>query len=130
MHRFAVALLLILPIVPACVENSARGSEKRRATLIEVHSQPRCYGLDCPPWPVQPELAFCFREGDRYHTAIPRPWGVPWVNKAKRLLAMQGTSVEIVVTETEIRVLAPQVEVRLKVVHNDPVFKVDACNHA
>jgi hypothetical protein len=126
---FRSTTLLVVMLV-ASVSSQGGGSEKRKAILIETHSTPRCYGLDCPPWAVTPELYFCFQEGDRYHTAIPRPWEVPWTNKAKRLLAMQGQSFEIVVTEKEIRVLAPQVDVRLKVVHNDEVFQLDACNHA
>jgi hypothetical protein len=77
-----------------------------------------------------PDLDFCFQVGNTYHTAISRPRGFPWANSAKRLLALQGQSVEIVVTDKEISVAGPQVKVRLKVVHNDPVFKLDACNHA
>jgi len=123
-----IALLVTLAVASVSFQDG--DSERRKAILIETHSTPRCYGLDCPPWPVPPELYFCFQEGAEYHTGIPRPWGVPWANKAKRLLALQGQSVEIIVTKTEIRVLAPQVDVRLKVVHNNAVFKLDACNRS
>ncbi len=109
---------------------SADNSEKKKAILVETHSAPRCDGLDCPPWPTPPDLDFCFQVGDKYHTATSHPSGLPGANTAKRLLPLEGQSVEIVVTDKEISVAAPKVYVRLKVVHNDAVFKLDACNHA
>jgi hypothetical protein len=109
---------------------SADSSEKKKAILVETHSAPRCYGLDCPPWPTPPDLDFCFQAGDTYYTAISHPSGLPGANRAKKLLTLQGQSVEIVVTDKEISVAAPQVNVRLKVAYNNRVFKLDACNHA
>ncbi len=121
-------LLVSLSLLTQAV--SADNSEKKKAILVDAYSAPRCYGLDCPPWRTAPNADFCFQVGDTYHTAISRPWGFPWSNSTKNLLALQGQSVEIVVTDKEISVAAPQVNMRLKVVHNDPVFKLDACNHA
>ena len=109
---------------------SAEKSEREKAILVETYSVPRCHGLDRPPWHTPPNLDFCFQVGDTYHTAISRPWGFPRDNSAKRLLALQGRSVEVVITDKEITVSAPEVNVRLNLVHNDPVFNVDACNHA
>jgi hypothetical protein len=74
-------------------------------------------------------LDFCFQVGDKYYAAKPRPWGVPWSTKGKRLQALQGQSVEVVVTQRDIIVIAPQVKVRLKLVHGNEVFSLDACNH-
>src|ERR1039458_10744189 len=119
-----VSLFLLTQLI------SAEKPERKKAILVETYSAPRCHGLDCPPWHTPPNLDFCFQVGDTYHTAISRPWGFPWANSAKRLLALQGRSVEVVITDKEITVAAPEVNVRLKVVHNDPVFNVDACNHA
>jgi hypothetical protein len=108
---------------------SANRAEGTGAILVETRSTPRCYGLDCPPWHTPPYLDLCFQVGDTYHVAIFRPWGFPWADKTKRLLALQGQSVGIIVTDKEINIVAPQVKVRLKVAHNDSVFKLDACNH-
>ena len=110
-------------------QDSESTSKTQKAILVEVRSTPRCYGLDCPPFPVPPELDFCFQAGDKYYAAKPRPWGAPWSAKSKRLLALQGQSVDIVVTEREIRVVVPQGTVRLKLVHNNNAFNLDACNH-
>jgi hypothetical protein len=96
--------------------------------LVETHSTPRCYGLDCPPWPMPPNLDFCFQVGDTYHVAVSHLWGFHWTNKAKGLLELQGHSVEIIVSDKDIDVMDPRV--RLRVVHNDSVFKLDPCNHA
>jgi hypothetical protein len=102
---------------------------KRKATLVETHSKPGCYGLDCPPWPTAPNIAFCFQVGDAYYTATDRSWGLSWANKAIKLRALQGQSVDIVVTDGEIKVISPKVKVRLWVVHNYPLFKLDGCRH-
>jgi hypothetical protein len=126
--RRALWLLVSLFLLTEVI--SADNSERKKAILVETHSAPRCYGLDCPPWPTSPDLDFCFQVGDTYHTATSHPSGLPGANTAKRLLPLQGQSVEIVVTDKEISVATPKVNVHLKVVHNDPVFKLDACNRA
>jgi hypothetical protein len=126
--RRVLWLLVSLSFVTQLI--SADNSEKKKAILVEAYPAPRCYGLDCPPWHTPPNLDFCFQVGDAYHAAIYRTWGFLGSRTPRRLLALQGQSVEIVITDKEISVAAPQVNVRLKVVHNDPVFKLDACNHA
>jgi len=55
--------------------------------------------------------------------------GVPWAKNAEKLESLRGQSVEIILGDKEIRVLAGRTTVRLKIVHNDSVFQVDACNH-
>ena len=108
---------------------AADNQEKKKATLVETLSQPRCHGLDCPPWPTAPNIAFCFQVGDAYYTATDRSWGISWANKAMKLQALQGQSVAIAVTDEEIKVLGPKVKVRLWVVHNYSLFKLDGCKH-
>jgi hypothetical protein len=108
---------------------AADNQEKKRATLVETRSEPRCYGLDCPPWPTAPNMAFCFQVGDAYYTATDRSWGISWANRAIKLRALQGQSVDIVVTDEEIKVLGPKVKVRLWVEHGDSLFKLDRCKH-
>lgn len=108
---------------------AADNQEKRKATLVETHSEPRCYGLDCPPWPTAPNIAFCFQVGDAYYTATDRSWGLSWANKAMKLRALQGQSVDIVITDREIKVIGPKVKVRLWVAHNYSLFKLDGCKH-
>ena len=112
-------------VVSGLVAADSQGTKK--ATLVETHSEPRCNGLDCPPWPTAPNIAFCFQVGDAYYSATDRSWGISWANKAKKLQALQGESVDIVVTEEEIKVVSPKVKVRLWVVHNYSLFKVDGC---
>ncbi|HSZ62071.1 MAG TPA: hypothetical protein VK828_09745 [Terriglobales bacterium] len=108
---------------------AADNQEKRKATLVETHSEPRSYGLDCPPWPTASNIAFCFQVGDAYYTATDRSWGLSWANKAMKLRALQGQSVDIVITEREIKVIGPEVKVRQSVAHNYSLFKLDACKH-
>lgn len=50
---------------------SANKSEQKTAVLVEAYSMPRCNGLDCPPWPVPPDIDFCFQVGGAYYTGYP-----------------------------------------------------------
>ncbi len=109
-------------------QTSADTSQRKKAILVETFSMSRCHGLDCPPWPMPRDIDFCFQIGDRFYAAISRPLGVPWAKNAEKL-ALRGKSVEIILGDKEIRVLAGRTTVRLKIVHNDSVFQVDACNH-
>src|SRR5205085_12140383 len=108
---------------------AAGSQEPRKATLVETQSEPRCHGLDCPPWSNAPNIAFCFQAGDAYYTATDRSWGLSWGNKAMKLRALQGQSVDIVVIDEELKVISPSVRVRLWVVHNYSLFKLDGCKH-
>jgi hypothetical protein len=123
--RWLFSLVVVLFVSSGLV--AADTQEKKKAILVETHSQPRCYGLDCPPWPTAPNIAFCFQVGDAYYTATDRSWGISWANKARKLRALQGQSVDIVVTDEEITVVGPRVKLRLWVVHNYSLFKVDGC---
>ena len=90
----------------------------------------RCHGLDCLPWHTPIDSDFCFQSGNTFYAAISRPWDLPWANKkAERLLDMKGQSVEIVVYDKEITVFAAGTTVRLKMVHKDIAFRLDACTH-
>src|SRR4029077_1620451 len=126
--RWLFSLFLGLFVLSGLV--AADNQEKKRATLVETRSEPHCYGLDCPPWPTTPNMAFCFQVGNAYYTATDRSWGISWANKAKKLRALQGEAVDIVVTDEEIKVVGPKVRVRLWVVHNDSLFKLDGCRRA
>jgi hypothetical protein len=53
----------------------------------------------------------------------------PWATKDKTLLALKGKTVEIVVTDKYIIVVAPRINLGLKRVHDDPVFRLDSCSH-
>ena len=123
-YSLSVSLFLLTGLV------AADNQEKKKATLVETHSEPRCHGLDCPPWPpTAPNIAFCFQVGDAYYTATDRSWGFTLANKAIKLRALQGQSVDIVITDREIKVVGPKVKVRLWVVHKYSLFKADGCNH-
>jgi hypothetical protein len=125
--RRSFALFVGLFVLSGLV--AANNQEKKKTTLVETRTEPRCYGLDCPPGPTAPNIAFCFQVGDAYYTATDRSWGISWANKAMKLRTLQGQSVDIVVTDEEIKVVGPKVKVRLWVVHNYPLFKLDGCKH-
>jgi len=124
-RRLTFSLFMGLFLLSGLV--AADNHEKRKATLVETHSEPRCYGLDCPPWPIAPTIAFCFEVGGAYYTATDRSWGLNWANKAMKLRALQGQPLDIVVTDEEIKVIGPKVKVRLWVEHYDLRFKLDGC---
>jgi hypothetical protein len=126
-RRWAFSLFVGLFLLSGLVAADHPG--KKKATLVETRSKPRCYGLDCPPLPTAPNMAFCFQVGDAYYTATDRSWGFRWANKAMKLRALQGQSVDIVVTDREIKVIGPKVKVRLWVAHNYSLFKLDGCKH-
>ena len=126
-RRLAFSLFVGLFLSSGLV--AADNQERKKATLVETHSRPSCYGLDCPPWPTAPSIAFCFQVGDAYYTATDRSWGLSWANKAMKLRTLQGQSVDIIVTDEEIKVINPKVKVRLWVVHNYSLFKLDGCRH-
>ncbi len=123
--------LRALLVVPFLLSGLLAGDKPipQEATLVEAVSKPRCYGLDCPPWPAPPNIAFCFRAGDTYYVGTDRSWGVPWANKAKKLQKLKGVSVKILRTDKEIKIVGPEVKMRLWVAHEYPVFSSDPCNH-
>ena len=125
--RWAFSLLVSLFVLGALVEADNR--ETKKATLVETRSERRCYGLDCPPWPTAPLVAFCFQVGDAYYTGTDRSWGIRWANKALKLQTLRGQSVDIVVTDKEIKVIDHKVKLRLWVEHNDPRFNLSGCKH-
>ena len=135
--RLNLLVLLCLPILTVLTHaqwdlQDSHTTDKRtpeQATLLEAVSKPRCYGLDCPPWPTPPNIAFCFRAGDRYYVGTDRSWGVLWANKARKLQNLKGESVKILVTDKEIMVVDPQVRLRLWIAHQYRVFSLDSCNH-
>ena len=92
--RFAAMLLAILFLFGAT--NSAKKLERMKATLVETHEWPQGVGLDCPPWPVPPFAVFCLQAGDTFYVPEYRPQSLPWATKGKKLMALVGSSLEIV----------------------------------
>lgn len=101
--------------------------QKQAAILVEARIVPRCNGLDCPPLPVPFDAYLCFQVKDIFYTGTYSPWGFPWAPPGKRLLASQGRSVEIVVTNERIRVVTP-FKVSLKRLQDYPQFRFASCN--
>src|SRR5882724_8814401 len=54
--RWSFSLFVGLFVLSGLV--AADHQEKKKATLVETRSEPRCYGLDCPPLPTAPNMAF------------------------------------------------------------------------
>jgi hypothetical protein len=127
MHRVVAGFLVSVVFLSG--ELSAHKSEEKTAILVEAYSTRRCVGLDCPPWHVPDDIDFCFQVGDTFYTGTYPPWGVPWAVQGKRLLALQGKTVGIVVTDEQVPVVAPRINVRLKRVHDDPAFRSASCTH-
>lgn len=127
-NRSASVLLVMLLLFSDVV--TGQYSERKTAILADGFAWEKCNGLDCPPWPVPPDGGFCFRAGDSFYTGESRESGLPWATKAKRLLALQGQSMEIIVTEKRIIVMAPRLRLTLDRTHDDGRFKVTACKNA
>jgi hypothetical protein len=128
MRRYALRTLWLLLALTASASNGK--PVKVIATLVEAHSSARCHGLDCPPWPMPPDTDFCFQAGDKYYTAISHPWSVPWAANGKKLMALQGQSVEISIADKEIVVTTTSsTTVHLKRVHDDLIFNLESCKH-
>jgi hypothetical protein len=102
--------------------------DKKTAILIDAYTEPRCYGLDCPPWPVPEDGSFCFQVGSVYYAGSSHEWGFAWNTAVKKLLALKGSSVEIVLTDKDIRVTAPHLKMNLFRMHSGR-FSLPACNH-
>jgi len=103
--------------------------QRTTAILVEVRSMQKCVGLDCPPWPVPDDSYFCFQAGDNFYTGAYLPGGVPWAKQGKRLQALKGKTLEIVVTDKHIKVVAPRINLRLKRVHALHIFQLDSCSY-
>jgi hypothetical protein len=72
----------------------------------------------------------CIEMDGDYYIGMYRPWGVPWAKAGKRLLELEGHSIDVIVTDSEIRVVAPKINARLRRMHNYRVFRLDSCNAA
>jgi hypothetical protein len=128
MHKRISGLVVSLMLLTG--SPSAPKSQQKTATLVEANALPGCAGLDCPPWPMPIDVDVCIDMDGNYYTGIYRPWGVPWAKAGKRLLELRGQSVEVIVTDNDIRVVAPKVNARLQRMHNYRVFRLDSCNVA
>ena len=73
----------------------------------------------------------CLQVDGIYYTGMYRPWGVPWaIHAGKRLLELSGQSVEVVISDTEIRVVAPHINAKLIRAHHYGVFRTASCKAA
>jgi len=126
-HRPIVALFASLILLSGTA--LADMPQHTTAILVEVRSMEKCVGLDCPPWPVPDDSYFCFQAGDNFYAGAYFPWGVPWAKQGKRLHALKGKTLEIVVTDKYIKVVAPRINLRLKRVHDFHIFQLDSCSY-
>ena len=118
------SLVLLAPDVADCQPQT------KSATLVEIRAIPKCYSLDCPPWPMPDDVYACFQVEETYYVGGYIPWGVPWATAGKRLLALRGQSVQIVLTEKEINVVTQKVKVRLKRISDFRIFTIPSCNQS
>lgn len=128
LHRRLFGALVSLALFSGT--SSADTSERKAAILVEAVSVPKCYSLDCGPWPVPDDVHFCFQVGNDFYSGTYSPWGVPWATAGEKLCALEGRPVEIVVSDKQISVIAPRVKLRLNRLHNYGVFKLPSCRHA
>jgi hypothetical protein len=125
MHKLISGLLLSFVLLLG--QSSRDKPQKETAILVEALVIPRCYGLDCPPLPVPFDAYLCFQMKDTYYTGKYSPWGFPWAPPGKRLLALRGQSVEIVVTDERIKIVAP-LNINLNRILDYRLFKSASCN--
>lgn len=130
-HHILPTLTLLVALATAASGHEPIKDEpiKLVVTLVEVRSSARCHGLDCPPWSIPRDTDFCFQAEGKYYAAISRPWGLPWAANGKKLIALQGQSIEISVADKEIVATASGTKVHLRRVHDDPFFKLEGCKH-
>ena len=128
MHRRIPGLVVSLILLTG--SPSATKSQRKTATIVEANAIPGCAGLDCPPWPMPINVDVCIEMDGNYYIGMYRPWGVPWAKAGKRLLELKGHSIDVIVTESEIRVVAPKINARLRRTHNYRAFRLDSCNAA
>jgi hypothetical protein len=103
---------------------------KTSMMLVETYSMHPCAGLDCPPWPISDDAGFCFQSGDSYFVGAYYSRGLPWTTKGAKLLALKGQSIEVIITDKDIKVVDARIKVNLKRVHNDSFFKSEPCRSA
>src|SRR5260370_25936062 len=120
--------LLLASLVLLSGADFAAAPQSRTAILVEVHSIYNCVGLDCLPWPIPDDSYFCFQAGDNFYTGVYHPLAL-WATKGERLLKLKGKTVEILVTDKHIWVTAPGINVRLRRLHDDSLFKSASCSH-
>jgi len=72
----------------------------------------------------------CLQIDGIYYTGMYRPWGVPWATAGKRLLDLRGQSIEVVISDTEIRVVGPDINAKLIRTHHYRIFRSPACRDA
>jgi hypothetical protein len=126
-RKLISGLLLSAVLLPG--QFSGDKPERERAILIEAQIVPRCYGLDCPLLPVPFDGYLCFQVKDTYYTGRYVPWGFPWAPPGERLVALERQSVEVVVTDERIRLVAP-LKVTLRRTRDYRLFKLASCNKA
>ena len=128
MGRWVLATVCSLALLTGEVADCQ--PQTKSATLVEIRAEPKCYSFDCPPWPMPDDVYACFQIEGTYYVGAYIPWGVPWATAGKHLLALSGQSVQIVLTEKEIKVITQKVKVRLNRINDFRIFKIPACNQS
>lgn len=128
MQRLVYGLLLNLVILSS--QPTVAAPPTKTAILVEVHALPGCAGLDCPPWPMPMSVDVCLQIDGVYFAAMYRPWGVPWATSGKKLKELEGKFIEVIVTDTHIKVVSPPFNARLTRMHNYRIFGSSLCNAA
>jgi hypothetical protein len=121
---------LVLGLTFVACTATPQNPNRKTGVLIEARGFSRCAGLDCPPWPMPIDVDACVQIDGKFYTGMYRPWGVPWATAGKRLVELSGQSVEVVISDTEIRVVGPDVNARLVRMHHYRIFRSDSCNSA
>ena len=107
---------------------AAQKSKPSAAVLVETSSLFQCASFDCPPWPTPADLDVCVEVDGVYYVGEYRPPKVPWATGDKRLYELTGQPVEVVISEKHIRIVGPQIDVKLTRAHHFLPFLFAACN--
>jgi len=119
---------VIVSVVTLTADLGSPDQQRQAAVIVEADALPGCAGLDCPPWPTPLDFDVCVRIDQHFYSGMYRPWKGPWAKKIN-LSALEGKSVEVVVTDKHLKILAPRVDVRLKRLYPAKGFRNPSCNN-
>ena len=127
--RKAVAAIFLVTLLILSTSAFAQNSNQT-ALLVEVFENPTCAGLDCPPWHVAPDFEVCLKAGDKLYFGFYSANKWPWAKKVD-LHKLEGQAVQIQVSDKTIRIVSPQMKVKLKRTYGaGGIFRIQSCKDA
>lgn len=121
---FLASILIFSTVAPAQTPN------RQTATLVEADATPTCAGFDCPPWRVAPDFDVCLKADQKFYFGSYHTWKGPWA-KGVNLHSFEGQSVEMQVSDKQIRIVSPQFDINVKRIYGaGNRFRIQSCKDA